>query len=158
MAPTVCGFIFICVFITTVYVYCIPILVHVFFFGGGQPCWSCSCVVNHCFYATVLRTNKDDDDDDDDDDDLGNHWTDLRQIHTEDVFGPSLGRVWRSIKVKGQGHQVQKRQFSALSVACMRFVFGKTSLPLVIRLEAVGFSRILETLCGPFWWCSLVRV
>jgi len=24
---------------------------------------------------------------------LGNHWTDLRQIHTEDVFGPSLGRV-----------------------------------------------------------------
>jgi len=27
---------------------------------------------------------------------LGNRWTDLRQIHTEDVFGPSLGRVWRS--------------------------------------------------------------
>jgi len=25
---------------------------------------------------------------------LGNRWTDLRQIHTEDVFGPSLGRVW----------------------------------------------------------------
>jgi len=27
---------------------------------------------------------------------LGNRWTDLRQIHTEDVFDPSLGRVWRS--------------------------------------------------------------
>jgi len=24
---------------------------------------------------------------------LGNRWTDLRHIHTEDVFGPSLGRV-----------------------------------------------------------------
>jgi len=30
---------------------------------------------------------------------LGNHWTDLRQIYMEDVFGPSLGGVWRS-KVK----------------------------------------------------------
>jgi len=25
-----------------------------------------------------------------------NRWTDLHQIHMEDVFGPSLGRVWRS--------------------------------------------------------------
>ena len=25
-----------------------------------------------------------------------NRWTDLRQFHTEDVFGPSLGHVWRS--------------------------------------------------------------
>jgi len=23
-----------------------------------------------------------------------NRWTDLRQIHTEDVFGPSIGRVY----------------------------------------------------------------
>jgi len=36
----------------------------------------------------------------------------LRQIHREDVFGPSLGWVWRSrSKVKGQGHQGQKRHF-----------------------------------------------
>jgi len=27
---------------------------------------------------------------------LGNRWRDVRQIHREDVFGPSLGRVWRS--------------------------------------------------------------
>ena len=27
---------------------------------------------------------------------LRNRWTDLHQIHTEDVFGPSLGRGWRS--------------------------------------------------------------
>jgi len=41
---------------------------------------------------------------------LGNRWTDLRQIHTEDVLGPSLGRAWwpRSI-----------------SAACTRFMFGK---------------------------------
>jgi len=27
---------------------------------------------------------------------LRNRWTDLHQIHTEDVFSASLGRVWRS--------------------------------------------------------------
>ena len=27
---------------------------------------------------------------------LGNHWTDLRPIHREDVIGPSLGWVWTS--------------------------------------------------------------
>jgi len=36
----------------------------------------------------------------------------MRQIHNEDVFGPSLSRVWMSrSKVKGQGHQGQKTQF-----------------------------------------------
>jgi len=61
---------------------------------------------------------------------LGNCWTDLRPIHMEDVFGPSLKQVWRSrSKVKGQGHQRQKKEFfSALSAACVRFMFGKTSL------------------------------
>jgi len=43
---------------------------------------------------------------------LRNRWTDLRQIRTENMFGPSLGRVWRSrSKVKGQGHQGKKRHF-----------------------------------------------
>ena len=32
------------------------------------------------------------------------------------------------VKVKGQGHQGQKQHFSALLVARMRFVSGKTSL------------------------------
>jgi len=60
---------------------------------------------------------------------LWNRWTDLRQIHTEDAFGPSLGQVWKSkSKVKGQGHQGQKRHFLALSAACVRFMFRKTSL------------------------------
>jgi len=58
-----------------------------------------------------------------------NHWTDLLQIHTEDVFGPLRRQVWRSkSKIKGQGHQGQKQHFSALLAAFMRFMFGKTSL------------------------------
>jgi len=32
------------------------------------------------------------------------------------------------VNVEGQGHQGQKTAFSALSAACVRFVFGKTSL------------------------------
>ena len=56
---------------------------------------------------------------------LGNCWTDLCQIHREDVFGPSLGRVWMSrseVKVTSD----KKWHFWALSAACMWFVFGKT--------------------------------
>jgi len=35
---------------------------------------------------------------------LGNRWTDVRQIHTEDVFCPSLWQVWMSrLKVKVTG-------------------------------------------------------
>ena len=41
-------------------------------------------------------------------------------------------RVWSlartRLKVKGQGHQGQKKTFLALSSACVQFVFGKTSL------------------------------
>jgi len=40
----------------------------------------------------------------------------------EDVFGP------RSDEFKGQGHQGQKRYFSALSAACVPLMFGRTSL------------------------------
>jgi len=43
----------------------------------------------------------------------GNCWMDLRQIHTEDMFGPLLAWVWRSRSVLA---------------ACVRFMFGKTSL------------------------------
>jgi len=53
-------------------------------------------------------------------------WTDLRQIYRKEVFGLSLGRVWR---FKGQGHQGQKRHFWPFQrPACVRFVLGKTSL------------------------------
>jgi len=38
----------------------------------------------------------------------------------------SLART--SLKVKGQGHQGQKRRFLALLVAYMRFMFGERSL------------------------------
>jgi len=60
---------------------------------------------------------------------FGDRWTALRQIDREDMFGPSLGWVWRSLlKVKRQRLQGQKRHFSALLAACVRFMFGKTSL------------------------------
>ena len=39
----------------------------------------------------------------------------------------SLARMSLKAKVKGQGHQGQKA-FLALSGACVRFMFGKTSL------------------------------
>jgi len=43
------------------------------------------------------------------------------------VLTPS--RMSLKIKVKGQksGHQGQKTAFSALSAACVRFMFGKTT-------------------------------
>jgi len=39
-----------------------------------------------------------------------------------------------SLKVKGQGHEGvgQKTAFLTLSAACMRFMFGKTSLAFII--------------------------
>jgi len=56
---------------------------------------------------------------------LGNRWTDLRQIHTEDVFGPSLGRVWRS-------------RSRSISAACVRFVFEKNIFALVFWFFAAA--------------------
>jgi len=52
---------------------------------------------------------------------LGNRWTDLQQIHTDDMFGTSLGWVWRSrSKVKITRHK--KRHFfgpfSGLRAVC----------------------------------------
>ena len=40
----------------------------------------------------------------------------------------SLVRTSLKVKDKGQGHHGQKRHFSALSAAYVRFMFGKTSL------------------------------
>jgi len=57
---------------------------------------------------------------------LGNLWTDLHQIHMEDVFGPSLGRVWMW-RSKVKVTQVKKWHFLALLLACVQFMFGKTS-------------------------------
>jgi len=70
---------------------------------------------------------------------LGNRWTDLHHIHTEDEFGHSLGRVWRSeSKFIGQGRQGHKTAFSALPAACVQFMFGKHILPLVFFSSATS--------------------
>jgi len=48
---------------------------------------------------------------------------DLCQIHTEDVFDPSLGRV------EGQGQRsTSPGTKTALLAACVQLMFGKTSL------------------------------
>ena len=62
--------------------------------------------------------------------------TDLCQIHTEDMFGPSLGQVWRSrsrsnVKVTSD----KKRHFLALLAACVRFMFVKISLASSFHLS-----------------------
>jgi len=52
---------------------------------------------------------------------LRNCWMDLRQIHTEDVFDPSLGHVWRS---KSRSLGTKKNSiFLALPAACVWFMF-----------------------------------
>ena len=50
---------------------------------------------------------------------LGNRWTDLRQIHTVDVFGLSLGKVWRLRT---------KMHFLPLRRPTCSFMFAETSL------------------------------
>jgi len=62
---------------------------------------------------------------------LGNRWMDLRHVHREDVFGSSLGRVWRS---------------RSISVACVRFMFGKTYLLSSFNLNL--------RLCLQLWYSS----
>jgi len=50
---------------------------------------------------------------------FGNRWTDLHQIHVEDVFGSLLGWVWRS-KVKVTGTKKQHfLPFGSLRAVCV---------------------------------------
>ena len=52
-------------------------------------------------------------------------------------------RVWylaRTSQGQGQGHQGQKRHSSGLSAACVRFMFGETSLALVIIMLTPSLS------------------
>jgi len=49
-----------------------------------------------------------------------------------------------SLKVKGQGHQRQQKwHFSALSAACVWFMFGKTSLAVVLLLPFEDNPRLV---------------
>jgi len=56
-----------------------------------------------------------------------------------------LARTSLKVKVKGQGHQGQKRHFSTLSVACVWFMFGKTALASTVVIYS-GFTK------GPGCW------
>jgi len=48
----------------------------------------------------------------------------------------SLARTSLKVNVKGHGHHGQKRHLSALSAACVRFVFGKTSFASSLTLHS----------------------
>ena len=58
---------------------------------------------------------------------LGNRGMDLFQIHNEDVW--SLTQTSLKVKVKGHRSRSSRRKhhFSALSAACVQFMFGKIS-------------------------------
>ena len=56
---------------------------------------------------------------------FGNRWTDLRQIHTEDVFCPSLGWVWRS---RSKVTSDKKRHFRPFRRPACGLCLAKTSL------------------------------
>jgi len=58
----------------------------------------------------------------------------------------SLARTSLNVKIKGQGHQGQKRHFRPISGTCVRFMFGETSL---------ASSFVLFTL-RPILWCTLL--
>jgi len=79
---------------------------------------------------------------------LRNRLTDLRQIHSEDVFGPSLGRVWMSGQ-RSRWPRTKQALFSPL-VACMQLMFRKTSLALVCEGFWTFINMFLYWLC-----CSL---
>jgi len=86
---------------------------------------------------------------------LGNRWTGLlSNSHGRHAW--CLARVSLKVNVKGQGHQGQngisgtKRYFSALSAACVRFMFGKTSLAcsfeilLINCLLLIGSKQLIN--------------
>jgi len=79
---------------------------------------------------------------------LWNRWTGLCQIYTEDWFGPSLRRVWRS-KVKVTG---TKMNFLALLVACVWFVFHKTSLTSSCLLD-LPLVSVIHSYCLLTYYC-----
>jgi len=53
------------------------------FIPHAVNCWRLFLVPSVCFICLQVKY-------------LGNQWTDLRQIHTQDVFGPSIRWVWQS--------------------------------------------------------------
>jgi len=57
-----------------------------------------------------------------------------------------LARMSLRVQVKGQGHEGEKWYFSAYSAACMRIMFGKTSLAFSITFNF--FSTVLSNWLG----------
>jgi len=77
---------------------------------------------------------------------LGNRWTDLRQIHTEDVFGLSLGRVWKW----GQ----RSRSPGTKTAFCGRFG-GLRGLCLVKHLYPLVLEWSCKKYCVLLYHCCI---
>jgi len=60
---------------------------------------------------------------------------DLCQIHRQDMFGPSLRRVF-NVKVKGQGHQ------------------GLPSPPAAMEWNVLAANNVMQQQMGPFRCCQ----
>jgi len=92
---------------------------------------------------------------------LGNRWTDLRQIHAEDVFGTSLRQVWRSrskIKVTRENNGIFGPFGGLRAVYAM---FGKTSLASSFYfLVSTSQSQCTGTniLAPEVWWWAKKRM
>jgi len=63
-----------------------------------------------------------------------------------------------SFKVKGQGHQGQKRHFSVLLAACVRFMFDKTSLASSFVFDFLQLLLLLSLIVGRITQKSCVRI
>ena len=83
-------------------------------------------------------------------------WTDLRQVRKEDVFGPSLGRVWMSrskVKVTIEGQKWN--DILPLSAACMLFMFGKISSASCVIFMFLIFC-LFCLCCHTVWRINLI--
>ena len=79
---------------------------------------------------------------------LGNRWTDLRHIHTRRRVW-SVARTSLKVKVKDQRSRspgTKRRHFSAVSAACVRFMFGKTSLASSYLFIYLTWTEVLLSL------------
>jgi len=77
-------------------------------------------------------------------------WSDLREIHRVDVFGPSLERVWMSrSKAKGQGHEGQKTRLTLLSPPAAHewYVLAANSVQKQQTIPFRPFQRLISGAC-----------
>jgi len=93
-----------------------------------------------------------------------NRWADLRQIHGEDVFGPSVGRVWRSRSILAGrnfcpvcGLCLEKHLCSSLSSPFYRTQPAVIPVEQPIKLPAASCKRGFTFHADKTYACNLFR-